>query len=109
MLERLKTIGPGAMVAAAFIGPGTVTTATIAGSGFGYTLLWAVLFSIGATLVLQEMTARLAIAGGRGLGGAAADDAPPRFSSLAVSEIVPSGVPSSWAAATRDFKSSNEP
>ena len=70
MLERLKTIGPGAMVAAAFIGPGTVTTATIAGSGFGYTLLWAVLFSIGATLVLQEMTARLAISGGRGLGEA---------------------------------------
>jgi len=70
MLERLKAIGPGAMVAAAFIGPGTVTTATIAGSGFGYTLLWAVLFSIGATLVLQEMTARLAIAGGRGLGEA---------------------------------------
>tara|TARA_E500000178_G_scaffold320599_1_gene343819 strand:+ start:1415 stop:2620 length:1206 start_codon:yes stop_codon:yes gene_type:complete len=70
MLQRLKTIGPGAMVAAAFIGPGTVTTATIAGSGFGYTLLWAVLFSIGATLVLQEMTARLAISGGRGLGEA---------------------------------------
>ena len=70
MLERLKAIGPGAMVAAAFIGPGTVTTATIAGSGFGYTLLWAVLFSIGATLVLQEMTARLAISGGRGLGEA---------------------------------------
>ena len=70
MLERLKTIGPGAMVAAAFIGPGTVTTATIAGSGFGYTLLWAVLFSISATLVLQEMTARLAISGGRGLGDA---------------------------------------
>ena len=29
MLKRLKHIGPGAMVAAAFIGPGTVTTATL--------------------------------------------------------------------------------
>ena len=46
MLERLKAIGPGAMVAAAFIGPGTVTTATIAGSGFGYTLLWASYFQL---------------------------------------------------------------
>ena len=43
-IERLKNIGPGAMVAAAFIGPGTVATATIAGARFGYTLLWAMLF-----------------------------------------------------------------
>ena len=32
MLERLRNIGPGAMVAAAFIGPGTITTATLAGA-----------------------------------------------------------------------------
>ena len=38
MYKKLKNIGPGAMVAAAFIGPGTVTTATIAGSSYGYTL-----------------------------------------------------------------------
>lgn len=58
------------MVAAAFIGPGTVTTATIAGSSHGYTLLWAVLFSVLATLVLQEMAARLGVAGQMGLGKA---------------------------------------
>lgn len=63
-------IGPGAMVAAAFIGPGTVTTATLAGHGFGYDLLWAVLFSVSATLVLQEMTLRLGIVGQMGLGTA---------------------------------------
>ena len=58
------------MVAAAFIGPGTVTTATFAGSSFGFTLLWAVLFSVLATLVLQEMTARLGVTAQVGLGEA---------------------------------------
>ena len=34
--ERLKTMGPAAIVTAAFIGPGTVTTASLAGAGYGY-------------------------------------------------------------------------
>lgn len=58
------------MVAAAFIGPGTVTTATLSGAGYGYTLLWAVLFSTLATILLQEMAARLGVAGQMGLGEA---------------------------------------
>lgn len=58
------------MVAAAFIGPGTVTTATLAGGNFGFTLLWAVAFSVIATLVLQEMTCRLGVIGQLGLGDA---------------------------------------
>ena len=62
--------GPGAVVAAAFIGPGTVTTATLAGAGYGYTLLWALTFSLLATLVLQEMAARLGLVTGEGLGEA---------------------------------------
>lgn len=70
MFQKLRNIGPGAMVAAAFIGPGTVTTATIAGAGYGYTLLWAILFSIVATYLLQEMAARLGVVGGLGLGEA---------------------------------------
>lgn len=70
MLEKLKQVGPGAMVAAAFIGPGTVTTATIAGASYGYTLLWAILFSILATFLLQEMSARLGVIGKMGVGEA---------------------------------------
>lgn len=57
-------------MAAAFIGPGTVTTATLAGAGYGYTLLWALTFSLLATLVLQEMAARLGLVTGEGLGEA---------------------------------------
>lgn len=66
----LRAIGPGAVVTAAFIGPGTVTTATLAGAGFGMTLLWALTFSIVATLTLQEMAARLGLVTGEGLGEA---------------------------------------
>ncbi|MDX1673946.1 MAG: Nramp family divalent metal transporter [Longimicrobiales bacterium] len=67
---RRARFGPGALVAAAFIGPGTVTTATLAGAGYGYTLLWALTFSLLATLVLQEMAARLGLVTGEGLGEA---------------------------------------
>jgi len=72
MTMNRRNFGPGAMVAAAFIGPGTVTTATLAGGNFGFTLLWAVAFSVAATLVLQEMTARLGTVGQMGLGEAIA-------------------------------------
>lgn len=67
MLKWLKNSGPGALVAAAFIGPGTVTVCTIAGIRFGYTLLWAMVLSTIATIVLQEMAARLGIISQRGL------------------------------------------
>lgn len=70
MKSRLKSIGPAALVTAAFIGPGTITTCTLAGAGYGYTLLWALLFSVIATIVLQEMAARLGIVGRRDLGEA---------------------------------------
>ncbi len=62
--------GPGFLVAAAFIGPGTVTTASLAGAGYGYTLAWAVACAIIATLILQDMAARLGVQGGMGLGEA---------------------------------------
>ncbi len=62
-----KKFGPGILVTAAFIGPGTVTTASIAGAQYGFALLWALLFSIAATVLLQEMSARLGLVTRRGL------------------------------------------
>ena len=47
--EKLKNIGPGALVAAGFVGPGTVTTCTVSGASYGYTMLWALLFATVAT------------------------------------------------------------
>lgn len=73
ILDVIKALGPGMIITASFIGPGTVTAMTRAGAGFGYSLLWAVLFSIIATIVLQEMIIRLAMVTRRGLGEAIYD------------------------------------
>ncbi|SDL57636.1 NRAMP (natural resistance-associated macrophage protein) metal ion transporters [Corynebacterium mycetoides] len=54
--------GPGLLIAASFIGPGTVTTATVTGASYGYALVWAIVFSIVATIILQEMSVRLGLA-----------------------------------------------
>ena len=69
-MQQKGAFGPGFLVAAAFIGPGTVTTASVAGAQFGFGLVWAVGFSLVATLVLQEMAARLGVIGRAGFGEA---------------------------------------
>ncbi|MDX1640509.1 MAG: divalent metal cation transporter [Balneolaceae bacterium] len=58
------------VLSAAFIGPGTVTTAASAGAGFGYTLIWALIFSTIACYVLQEASARIYTVSGMNLGEA---------------------------------------
>ncbi|MEM6515250.1 MAG: Nramp family divalent metal transporter [Bacteroidota bacterium] len=68
MFKRFfKNIGPGPLIAAAFIGPGTVTVCTLAGVQDGFSLLWAMLLSIFATIVLQEMSARVGLVTQKGL------------------------------------------
>ncbi|QDH80130.1 divalent metal cation transporter [Echinicola soli] len=62
-----KYLGPGPLVAAAFIGPGTVAVCSMAGVNFGYELLWALLLSVIATIVLQEMAARIGLITQKGL------------------------------------------
>ncbi len=87
MLSRLRAIGPGALTAAAFIGPGTVTTATVAGASYGYALAWALVFATLAAIVLQEMAARLGVAGRLGLGEAitkAAGTGPVKWAAVAL-------------------------
>ncbi|HIL86569.1 MAG TPA: divalent metal cation transporter, partial [Candidatus Marinimicrobia bacterium] len=61
MKKYLKNIGPGSVIAAAFIGPGTVTMCTIAGSQFGFALLWALLLSIVITIFLQTIAVRIGV------------------------------------------------
>lgn len=67
MKKKLNISGPGVLVAAAFIGPGTVAVCTVAGATYGYTLLWALVLSIIATVILQEMAARIGLISGSGL------------------------------------------
>ena len=66
-MKWIKDVGPGVLIAAAFIGPGTVTLCSIAGTSFGYSLLWALLLSIIATIVLQEMALRIGLITNKGL------------------------------------------
>ncbi|WP_441002955.1 Nramp family divalent metal transporter [Pseudocolwellia agarivorans] len=68
LINKIKNMGPGILVTAAFIGPGTITACTLAGANFGYTLLWALVFATLATIILQDMSARLGIVTQKGLG-----------------------------------------
>jgi len=66
-LPSMDKIGPGILVTAAFIGPGTVTVCLLSGNTYGFALLWALVFAIIATTILQEMSARLGLVTGSGL------------------------------------------
>jgi NRAMP (natural resistance-associated macrophage protein)-like metal ion transporter len=68
--QRLKSSGPAILITSAFIGPGTVTVCSLAGYSFAYALLWGLVFSVFATIVLQEMAARLGLITQQGLGEA---------------------------------------
>jgi manganese transport protein len=68
--QRLKKLGPGLIVMAAFMGPGSVTTASVAGADYGFVVLWSVVFATVATIILQEMAARLGVVGRQSLGEA---------------------------------------
>ena len=67
-VQKLKNVGPGALVAAGFVGPGPVTTCTVSGASYGYAMLWALLFATVATIIFQEMAARIGIVTQEGLG-----------------------------------------
>ncbi len=84
-MKILKDIGPGVLIAAAFIGPGTVTVCTIAGAKYQFVLLWAMVFSIIATIILQEMSARLGLISRKGLAEVVRNEiANPAFKWLAI-------------------------
>lgn len=67
-LKKLfRNLGPGPLIAAAFIGPGTVTVCTLAGANFGFSLIWVIVLSIVATVILQEISGRIGILTGSDL------------------------------------------
>lgn len=61
------TIGPAALITAAFIGPGTITLCILAGVTHGFSLLWAMLLSILITIFIQNTAARIAWVTRKGL------------------------------------------
>lgn len=71
MIKKLTSyFGPGTFVAAVFIGPGTITICSLAGVRFGTDLLWALILSIIATIILQNMSARVGLVTQKDLGTA---------------------------------------
>ena len=58
-----KNVGPGPLIAAAFIGPGTITLCTLIGVKYDLQLLWTIIISIFAVIVLQSMAVRIGIIG----------------------------------------------
>jgi Mn2+/Fe2+ NRAMP family transporter len=62
--DRLRTLGPGLVLAAAGIGAGDVVVASVTGIKFGTTLLWAVVFTAALKFVLTEALARWQLATG---------------------------------------------
>jgi manganese transport protein len=63
----LKFIGPGVMIAIAYIDPGNYTTDLQGGSRFKYRLLWSVLLAHGLGYVFQVLTVKQTLATGRTL------------------------------------------
>ncbi|KPK26373.1 MAG: hypothetical protein AMJ61_09270, partial [Desulfobacterales bacterium SG8_35_2] len=62
-----------AVISAAFIGPGTITTAAGTGALFTYDLMWILLFSTLACILLQEAASRITIRSGKNMGEIIAD------------------------------------
>jgi NRAMP (natural resistance-associated macrophage protein)-like metal ion transporter len=67
LLLMLSIIGPGIITASVDNDPGGITTYTVAGSTYGFMLLWTIIPIIIALVLIQEMAARMGIASGKGL------------------------------------------
>ena len=87
-MKHLLNILFWSVISAAFIGPGTVTTAASSGANFGFALLWALVFSTFACVVLQEASARITIISGKNLGQAIREQFKDRTSGLFVLLLV---------------------
>ncbi|GAB1488690.1 Nramp family divalent metal transporter [Opitutaceae bacterium] len=64
LFARIRTLGPGLLLAAAGIGAGDVVIASVTGIKFGYVLLWAILFTAALKFVVTEGLARWQVATG---------------------------------------------
>jgi NRAMP (natural resistance-associated macrophage protein)-like metal ion transporter len=65
----LQVIGPGFITGAADDDPSGIATYSQTGAQFGYSQLWATLFSLPFMIVVQEMCGRISLVTGRGLAG----------------------------------------
>jgi Mn2+/Fe2+ NRAMP family transporter len=64
-LARWKIIGPGLVVAATGVGAADMVATLVAGSRYGYSLLWAVVLGVVLKIILVEGAGRYTLATGR--------------------------------------------
>jgi NRAMP (natural resistance-associated macrophage protein)-like metal ion transporter len=67
LLLLLAVIGPGIITSNVDNDPGGITTYSLAGSHYGYGLMWMMIPILIALVVIQEMCVRMAIVTGKGL------------------------------------------
>ncbi len=67
ILLFLSVIGPGIITANIDNDAGGITTYSVAGARFGYALLWTLIPTTVALIVIQEMIARMGVVTGKGL------------------------------------------
>jgi NRAMP (natural resistance-associated macrophage protein)-like metal ion transporter len=67
MLTVLAVVGPGFITAAVDNDAGGIATYSVAGAQFGYSLLWIMIPATVSLVVIQEMSARMGAATGKGL------------------------------------------
>jgi len=67
LVAFLAVFGPGFITANVDNDPGGILTYSQAGAKFGYTLLWTLIPTTFALIVVQEMAARMGVATGKGL------------------------------------------
>lgn len=67
LLALLSVLGPGFITANVDNDPGGILTYSQAGAKYGYALLWTLIPTTIALIVVQEMASRKAVATGRGL------------------------------------------
>ncbi|MBI5195988.1 MAG: Nramp family divalent metal transporter [Nitrospirae bacterium] len=67
LLIFISIIGPGIITANIDNDAGGITTYSVAGARFGYTLLWTLIPTTIALIVIQEMIARMGVITGKGL------------------------------------------
>ena len=61
LLRTFKQLGPALVLAAVVLGPGSITLSTIAGSLYGYQLLWVPLVATFFMLIFTWMSAKIGL------------------------------------------------
>src|SRR5581483_2089223 len=67
LVALLSILGPGFVTANVDNDPGGILTYSQAGATFGYSLLWTLIPTTIALIVVQEMVARMGVVSGKGL------------------------------------------